>query len=69
MLDRLVVLARGSGADADAALAAAVAVALAVAEEAERPAAPAAATPVAGLSPWLLEGRRRQMDSHGRATR
>ena len=69
MLDRIVAGARGSGADADAALAAAIAVALAVAEEAERPAMPAAATPVAGLSPWVLEWRRRLMDSHGRPPR
>lgn len=59
----------GSGVDEDAALAAAIAVALAVAEREDRPVAPHAATPVAGLNPWLLDGRRRQMDSHGRGAR
>lgn len=69
MPDRPPAGSRGSGADADAALAAAIAVALAIAEQAERPASPATATPLAGVSPWVLDGRRRLMDSHGRAPR
>ncbi|MBM3958229.1 MAG: hypothetical protein FJ314_00425 [SAR202 cluster bacterium] len=60
----------GSGVDEDAALAAAIAVALAVAERDVRPAAgPGNMAPVAGLNPWLLDGRRRQMESHGRGVR
>lgn len=59
----------GSGADADAALAAAIAVALAVAEQEQRPPEQGPATPGAGVNPWVLEGRRRLMDSHGRVSR
>ena len=59
----------GSGADADAALAAAIAVALAIAEEDQKPPEHGQTVPVSGVSPWVLEGRRRLMDSHGRAPR
>lgn len=59
----------GSGADADAALAAAIAVALAISEQQERPTAQGSTTQLAGVTPWVLEGRRRLMDSHGRTPR
>lgn len=59
----------GSGADEDAALAAAIAVALALAEQEVRPVAPHAVAAAAGLNPWVLDGRRRQMDAHGRGSR
>jgi hypothetical protein len=62
-------ISAGSGADADAALAAAIAVALAVAEQAQKPPEHGQAAPVAGVSPWVLDGRRRLMDSHGRMPR
>lgn len=58
-------ISTGSGADADAALAAAIAVALAIAEEDQKPPEQGQAVPMTGVTPWVLEGRRRLMDSHG----
>jgi hypothetical protein len=69
MADQTSSNARGSGADADAILAAAVGLALAIAEQAELPATPATASAGTALNPWLLDGRRRLMDSRGRPSR